>query len=135
VLAADPRGKVVGIADGDTLTILADGQQTKVRLWGIDAPERKQPFGNASKKRLAELCHGKEVSVETRGQDRHGRTLGIVTVGENVNLRMVQDGYAWHYVRYAPDAKDYAAAEKEAREAKRGLWQQEAVASIPRFGR
>lgn len=114
-------GNVVGVHDGDTLTLLVDRTQYKIRLDGIDAPELGQDFGTRSKQALSKACFGKTVKVETHGQDRYGRTLGEVFTDESVNRRLVQDGMAWHYVRYS-DSEELAAAEKAAREAKAGLW-------------
>ena len=77
---ADFTGKVVSVADGDTITVLRDREQIKIRLAGIDAPEKKQPFGNASKQRMSELVFGKEVRVDDRKKDRYERTIGRVWV-------------------------------------------------------
>lgn len=98
--AAELTGKVFSIADGDTLTVLDSANvHHKIRLNGIDAPERKQAFGSKSKEALATLTMGKQVSVDVSGLDRYKREIGAVTVaGENVNLRMVRDGWAWHFV-------------------------------------
>jgi micrococcal nuclease len=126
-------GKVVSIADGDTLTILtAEKKQVKIRLNGIDAPERGQAFGTKSKEMLSHIIGKSDVRVETHGEDRYGRTIGVVFVRTpnsaasdpeaNLNFMMVANGYAWHYVRYAPDNKQLADAEKHAREKKLGLW-------------
>jgi endonuclease YncB( thermonuclease family) len=92
------RGKVVKIADGDTLTVLdKSNRQHKVRLIGIDAPERKQPFGTVSRQNLADLVFGKEVAVEWHKQDRYQRVLGKVLLdGQDVNLKQVKAGLAWH---------------------------------------
>lgn len=119
--------RVVKISDGDTITVIDENNvQTRVRLWGIDAPEKKQPFGEASRKHLAEKIAGENVRLESRGRDRYGRLLAVVWLGdENENLRQVRDGYAWHYVQYAKKATDYAAAEKQAREKRLGLWQED----------
>jgi endonuclease YncB( thermonuclease family) len=116
------NGKVVKITDGDTLTILTDiNEQIKIRLHGIDAPEKKQAFGEASRKNLADLCANKTAIIEDKGQDRYKRTLGIVYCDSvNANEKQVQDGYAWAYTQYS---KDYIKYEKEAKEAKKGLWQ------------
>ena len=116
-------GKVVRVADGDTLTILdATNVQHKVRLHGIDAPERKQAYGEASRKALAERVAGKVVRVEWTARDKYQRVLGTVYVGEkDINLAMLQAGYAWHYKRFDSNAA-YAQAEAEAKAAKRGLW-------------
>jgi micrococcal nuclease len=116
-------GKVVRIADGDTLTLLVDREQVKIRLYGIDAPEKAQPFGNRAKQALSELTFGKSVRVEAKGKDKYKRTLGRVFVDDtDVNLELVKRGMAWWYRHYAPKDKELAQAEEEARRAKRGLW-------------
>jgi len=122
--AEELRGRVVDVHDGDTITVLdAAKAQHKVRLAGIDAPESKQAFGEASRKSLAGLVAGKEVVVDVEGRDRYGREIGRVRVGEvDANLEQVKAGMAWHYLRYAPKAADLAAAEKAARTARAGLW-------------
>jgi endonuclease YncB( thermonuclease family) len=123
-VAAEPfTGKVVSVHDGDTLTVLdATKVQRKVRLQGIDAPERGQPFGNVARDRLAALTMGKAVAVHDDGRDKWGRTLGRVEVeGQDVSRQMVAEGLAWHYSRFSDDA-GLAAAEREARAAVRGLW-------------
>ena len=100
--AATIEGRVVGMADGDTVTVLdADKTQHKIRLSGIDAPEKKQPFGYHSKQSLSELVFSKTVTVETGKTDRHGREVGKVLVdGLDANLAQVQRGFAWHYKTY-----------------------------------
>lgn len=113
--------KVVKISDGDTITILQGKQQIKVRLFGIDAPELKQPYGKKSKQFLANLIAGKVVEVEENGKDRYKRTLGIIHYkGQDINAQMVLNGYAWAYIKYS---RMYVDHEKLARENKRGLWQ------------
>ena len=121
ILADELRGKVVSIADGDTITVLdADKKQHKVRLTGIDAPEKKQAFGAKSKARLGELVAGKDVVVEWKDKDTYGRTLGKVRQGSlDVNLQMVKDGLAWHYKKYSKSAELSGA---EAKAGKKGLW-------------
>jgi micrococcal nuclease len=123
LIAADTlTGKVVKIADGDTVTILVGERQVKIRLFGIDAPERGQDFSRKSKEALADLVFGKEVRVVTHGNDRYGRTVGDIYVGNTyVNEKMVKDGWAWNYARYSK-SKHFAELEQEAREAKKGLW-------------
>ena len=123
------RGKVVKIADGDTLTLLdRSKQQHKVRLIGIDAPERKQPFGTVSRQNLADLVFGKEVAVEWHKQDRYQRVLGKVLLnGKDVNLEQIKAGLAWHYKQYdrdqlPADRKLYAEAQKAASLKGTGLW-------------
>jgi len=94
-------GKCVSITDGDTIKILLDNQQIKVRLEGIDCPERDQPFGQKAKAFIGELCHGKVVTVTDMGEDRYGRTLGVVMVGnKNANKELIKAGLAWHFKRY-----------------------------------
>lgn len=113
-------GRVVRISDGDTLTLLVNRQEIRVRLHGIDAPEAGQPFGTVARKALADAVFGKTVQVENRGQDRYRRTLGVVRLdGVDVNGGLVKDGMAWAYVKYS---RAYVAQEKDAREARRGLW-------------
>ena len=126
---ADVSGKVVYIADGDTLTIKTVDKLTyKVRLQGIDAPEKAQAFGNKSKQALAECARGKEAMIENQESDQYGRLLGKVWVdGNDCNLRQLKLGMAWHYKHYAreqtqADRLIYAAAEQTARDEKRGLW-------------
>ena len=121
--AADTlTGKVVKIADGDTVTILVGGTQVRIRLFGIDAPERGQDFSRNSSEALAGLVFGKEVRVIVHDKDRYGRTVGDIYIGDLlVNEKMVKDGWAWNYARYSK-SKHYAEFEREAREAKRGLW-------------
>ena len=125
-LAGELNGKVVGVHDGDTITLLtAEKEQVKIRLSSIDAPETKQAFGSASKKALSDLVFGKTVRVADHGKDRYGRTLGDIYVGEIwVNLRMVEDGMAWLFLKYSKDPQ-IKAAEMKAREARLGLWQDE----------
>lgn len=121
--AEEIRGKVVHIADGDTITVLdANKTQHKIRLEGIDAPEHHQAFGTKSKERIAEKVAGKEVVVIWKSKDRYGRILGDVYLGDrHINLEMVQDGMAWHYKQYSK-SKELAEAEDEARREKKGLW-------------
>lgn len=122
-------GRVVSIADGDTLTILEDGRkQHKIRLAGIDAPERAQPFGKRSKEHLSSLVFDRRVIIETDKKDRYRRTVGKVIIdGRDANLAMVESGFAWHYKKYEleqalADRLLYADAEREARKMQRGLW-------------
>jgi endonuclease YncB( thermonuclease family) len=119
---ADFTGKVVGVADGDSITVLRDRQQVKVRLVEIDAPESGQPFGNRSKRALADLVKGQQVLVVERGHDNYQRTLGRVYRGDlDVSAEQVRQGMAWVFRQYAKDATLYP-IEAEAKEQKRGLW-------------
>jgi len=100
--AENITGRVVSVADGDTITLLdADKVQHKIRLAGIDAPEKKQSFGNRSKESLSELAYDKAVTVETDKRDKYGRQVGKVLVnGQDVNLVQVERGMAWFYRQY-----------------------------------
>jgi endonuclease YncB( thermonuclease family) len=128
-VSADFTGRVVGISDGDTVKILVEQTEKKVRLTGIDAPEKRQPFGQASKQSLSDLIYNKTVRVEERGEDRYGRTLGrILLDGRDINLQQVQQGFAWHFKKYAHtqpsgEAAIYDRAEQQARSSRKGLWQ------------
>ena len=135
---ADFEGRVVSVADGDTITVLdARKQQHKIRLSGIDAPEKAQPFGDRSKANMLRLVFGKDVFVEERKQDRYGRTVGRVlvrpdecqTCGKTLDVSMAQltVGLAWHFKRYEKEQPDlergqYSFAEDEARSKRAGLW-------------
>ena len=115
-------GRVIGISDGDTLTILVDREQIKVRLVEIDAPEKAQPFGNRSKQSLSDLCSDKTAKLDDKGKDRYGRTLARVYCdGIDANAEQVRRGMAWVYDRYVTDRGLYLIQE-EAKAAKRGLW-------------
>ena len=123
------QGKVVGVSDGDTITVLDSGKtQHKIRLAGIDAPEKTQAFGERSKQHLSDLVFGKTVAVDWNKTDKYGRTIGKVIVnGQDANLSQVQTGLAWHYKQYekeqlASDRRVYAQAEVDARTRKIGLW-------------
>jgi endonuclease YncB( thermonuclease family) len=125
-------GKVIGISDGDTITILNDKQeQIKIRLTGIDCPEKSQAFGNRAKITLSNKVFSQNVKVETRDKDKYGRTLGIVKVGdEDINEYMISQGLAWHFKKYAntqplEEANRYAKAQELASQNKRGLWIQD----------
>jgi endonuclease YncB( thermonuclease family) len=113
---------VVSIADGDTLTILVDRTQIKIRLTEIDAPERKQPFGTRSRQSLADLCANKDERVVEQGKDRYKRTLGrVFCEGVDTSAEQIRRGMAWVFDRYVIDRSLYA-VQDEARAAKRGLW-------------
>jgi endonuclease YncB( thermonuclease family) len=127
---ADTRGRVVSVHDGDTLTVLIDRRQVRVRLTDIDAPELGQPFGTRSRQSLSDLCFGKTAALDVRGQDRYQRTLAHVTcAGMDANSEQVRRGYAWTFVRYARPGTPLLALENEARAAHRGLWQDSAPIS------
>lgn len=120
-------GKVVGISDGDTITILTDGkQQVKVRLYGVDCPESKQAFGTRARQFTSEQVFGKLISVEVMDIDRYGRTVGIVSApdGTTLNHELLENGMAWLYTAYckAPVCGKWKQVEFSARQAKIGLW-------------
>jgi micrococcal nuclease len=115
-------GKVVSIADGDTLTVRTADKTVKVRLVHIDAPESGQPFGSRSKQNLSDLTFGKTVDLIGTEKDRYGRLLAVVKVdGLEVNLEQVKAGLAWAFIEYKPPL-NYVEAEKRARAARAGLW-------------
>lgn len=119
------NGKVVAISDGDTFRLLTEEKQTvRVRLHGIDAPEKGQDFSTQSKQALSELIFGKEVRLEQKDKDRYGRVVAIVYCnGLNVNEEMLRRGLVWHYKEY--DEKEaWAQLEQKARRNKTGLWRQ-----------
>ncbi len=127
--AATLQGKVVSVADGDTITVL-DGNKTqhKIRLQGIDAPEKAQAFGHKSKQSLNQLVHSKMVTVEFEKKDKYGRTVGKVLLnGTDVCLEQIKLGMAWHYKQYQSeqsneDREIYAQAEQLAKLQAIGLW-------------
>lgn len=116
-------GKVVGVHDGDTLTLLDDSKtQIKIRLAEIDAPESRQPYGSRAKQELSGLVFGRPAAVQVQDIDRYGRTVGRVTVDDvDVNAEMVRRGAAWVYRKYAKDQSLFT-IEEQARDAKAGLW-------------
>ena len=114
--------KVIGISDGDTIKVLVNRREVTVRLDGIDAPESRQSFGNRAKQALSNMVFGQEVLITKTGEDRYGRTLGVVSLGEdNINATMIAQGFAWHYKQHSDDPV-LARLELEARQARRGLW-------------
>jgi micrococcal nuclease len=121
-IAEEFRGRVVGITDGDTITVLHNGRGEKVRLYVIDCPERRQAFGTRARQFTSSLAFGREVRVVVRDKDRYGRTVADVILpdGRNLNHELVKAGFAWWFRKFAP--RDIEELEKEAREAKRGLW-------------
>ncbi|WP_435626419.1 thermonuclease family protein [Candidatus Ferrigenium straubiae] len=120
---ADFTGNVVGVADGDTITVLDENKiQHKVRLAEIDAPEKAQAFGNKSKQALSALVFDKQVSVVEQGQDRYKRTIGRVYQGDvDVSAEQVKQGMAWVYRKYSKD-KTLLPLEDEAKSQRLGLW-------------
>ena len=134
VAATEPSGpylvgRVVAVADGDTVTVLdAHQQQHRIRLVGIDAPENRQAFGRQSGELLRSWIHGQEVRVEHTKTDRYNRILGKIWFEDrDINLAMVEAGMAWYYRHFArdldpADRERYDQAEAQAREQRLGLW-------------
>lgn len=127
--AAELDGTIVGVADGDTVTLLDSAQtQHRIRLDGIDAPERTQPHGQHARQSLAQLAHGRAAHADCTKTDRYGRAVCRVFVdGVDVGLEQIRRGFAWHYVKYAheqrpADRAEYSQAENVARSAHSGLW-------------
>lgn len=118
------EGRVAGVSDGDTLTVLDAGNtQFKIRLAAIDAPEKAQAFGQRGKEKLSDICYGKQATVNVKSTDRYGRSVGDVDcAGINANETMIQSGLAWVYRKYAKGYGYLYAMEDEAKAAKRGLW-------------
>lgn len=115
-------GKVVAVLDGDTIEVMHDGRAERIRLQGIDCPEKNQPFGTKAKQFTSDLVFGKMVEVKPVEKDRYGRTIGWITAaGQNVNEAIVAAGFAWHYKQYSKD-QNLADAEKAARQSRLGLW-------------
>jgi len=127
--AAEIEGKVIRVSDGDTIAVLdASNQTTKIRLAGIDAPEKKQAFGNRSKQSLSDLVYGKQVTIIWNKTDRYGRTIGKVLLDKiDINNQQLVRGYAWFYKKYEneltmEDRKLYQESENKAKSSKIGLW-------------
>ena len=117
-------GKIVAVIDGDTYDILVPGDTTlRVRMEGIDAPEKGMAFNKVAKTYLSELCFGKKVNLLVTGIDQHRRVLGFTFVDDTLELshEMIKAGYAWHFTKYNKDT-DLAALEQDARKAEKGLW-------------
>ena len=129
IQAATLTGTVVGISDGDTIKVLdSNKKEHKIRLMGIDAPEKSQAFGTASKQSLSNYIYQKEVTVEYKKKDRYQRILGKVILDkQDICLTMISDGMAWHYKDYEKEQSKidrdlYSQAELNARNDKIGLW-------------
>jgi micrococcal nuclease len=121
--AADFTGRVVGVTDGDTITVLHEGIEERVRLNGIDCPEKRQAHGNRAKQFTSMLVFGKDVTVTEHGLDMYGRTIGDVSLldGTDLNRELIKAGLAWWYRKYSDD-KSLGEIEAVARKAQKGLW-------------
>jgi len=120
---ADFSGRVVGVSDGDTIKVLHNGKAEKIRLHGIDCPEKGQAYGTKAKQFTSEMVFGKDVAVHVTDTDRYGRTVADVILpdGTNLNRELVKAGLAWWYGKYSGDAT-LGQLEAEARASRRGLW-------------
>ena len=119
--------KVVGVSDGDTFTAInRDNLQLKVRLFGIDAPEKKQDFSQRSKQALSDLIYLKTIIIDVQHQDSWGRFIAYAYTddGSDVSLKMLENGWAWHFKKY-DNTERYARAEINARKKRLGLWSQQ----------
>ncbi|MEJ5368115.1 MAG: thermonuclease family protein [Bryobacteraceae bacterium] len=119
------QARVVSIADGDTLTVLHQRRQIRIRLHGIDCPEPGQPFHRRAAQRTAQLAFGQTVTILPQSRDRYGRLVASVLLpdGRSLSQILVAEGLAWHYRQYAPNDTTLARLEQSARSARRGLWQ------------
>lgn len=124
------EARVVAVTDGDTIVVLRDLNTVKVRLNGIDCPEKGQPFGSRAKRLTSELAFGRTVTIVPKSRDRYGRIVADVVLrdGRVLNRELVAAGLAWHYTRYSED-QDLARLERQARAARIGLWSEERTVS------
>lgn len=122
--SADFTGQVVSVLDGDTVEVLHNQHPERIRLHGIDCPEKGQAYGQNAKHATSDLVFGKEVTVQTHGHDKYKRTIADVLLpdGTNVSQELAKQGWCWWYRKYAPGDTVLEWLEKEAREARRGLW-------------
>ena len=118
------QGTVQKITDGDTFHLLSGGQTVKVRLYGIDAPEKKQEHGTVATEALRQLCSQQNVKVKVHNTDRYGRSVGELWLNDtlHVNLWMLQQGHAWWYQAYAKKRPDFEEAQLKAQSERVGLW-------------
>ena len=123
-LAGIVTGNVTGVLDGDTIEVLHNQHPERIRLNGIDCPEKSQAFGQKAKQAASDLAFGKEVTLQTHGYDKYKRTLADVILpdGTNVNQELVKQGWCWWYRKYAPGDTTLERLESEAREGRKGLW-------------
>lgn len=123
-LVPEFKGEVTAIIDGDTIEVLRDGKAVRIRLNGIDSPEKSQPFGMKAKQFMSDLIYEKKVVIKEKEIDRYGRLIADVYLqdGTWVNKSLVENGLAWHYKYYSSDA-ELALAENLAKISKTGLWQ------------
>ena len=121
---ADFTGPIISVLDGDTFEVLHNQHPERIRLSGIDCPEKGQAYGKRAKQAASDIAFGKEVTIQTHGYDKYKRTLGDVILpdGMNLNQELVKQGWCWWYRKYAPGDTVLEGLETEARESKQGLW-------------
>lgn len=122
--ASDFSGRVVGVLDGDTIEVLQDRKAHRIRLHGIDCPEKGQPFGKVAKWATSALVFGRTVTIQPHDTDKYKRIVADIVLADttHVNQKLVKDGWCWWYRKYAPDDTVLEGFEREARQAKRGVW-------------
>lgn len=117
------EAKVISVYDGDTVTVMRGENKFRIRLYGIDAPEMKQEYGKESRDYLRGLISNKTVRIESKGKDRYGRTIGKIHYnGQDINKKLLENGYAWYYRQFAKDEKSYEKATTVAQQNRRGIW-------------
>lgn len=117
------QGRIIKVTDGDTVTLLAkNNKKIKVRLYGIDCPEKAQEYGKEATNYLSSAINNKNVKVEVINKDRYQRSVGVIWLGDsNINLNILKQGLAWHYKQY-DKSQAYADAEKIAQKSKKNIW-------------
>lgn len=123
-------GQVVNVSDGDTITVRRDnGPQVKVRFYGIDCPEKAQPYGQKARDLTASMVAGRTVDIQEKDVDRYGRIVGLVSIdGANLNESIVRNGFAWVYLQYCKESfcADWSRLESAAKQQKKGMWADDA---------
>ncbi|RPD42610.1 thermonuclease family protein [Chitinophaga barathri] len=116
-------GKVTAVKDGDTIEMLVNGKPLRIRLFGVDSPEKGQPFGEKARQYTSGLCFGKVVKARKESRDQYGRTVAEVYLpdGSSLNMQLVKAGFAWQYTQFSK-SRDMAQAQTEAKAARKGLW-------------
>lgn len=123
-IGAEFSGQVIGTLDGDTIEVLHNQHPERIRLYGIDCPEKGQAYWQKAKQATSALVFGKGVTLQTYDKDKYKRTIADVILpdGTNVNHELVKAGWCWWYRKYAPDNSELERLEQDARDAKKGLW-------------
>jgi len=124
IVWAEFSGEVVGVLDGDTIEVMHGQQAERIRLNGIDCPEKGQAYGTKAKQAASARVIGNVVTVRTHGMDKYGRTIADVLLadGSNLNHELVKEGWCWWYRKYAPKDATLEQLEQSARDARSGLW-------------